>query len=99
MTTTTHAINRARQSIQLAIEALQQALERHRAGRGQESSLEQLTAFRETLMLMKEDLNSGCQGTVQAGMGRVVADSWSLHSELGNAVAKAEQDYRAVVET
>jgi hypothetical protein len=62
------------------------------------SSPQQVAMFRSELERMKRDLKSSADSSndkKSPGMGRVIADSWPLTSELGALIIAAEKAYES----
>lgn len=79
--------------------ALNEELERYRAGESTVGPLNQLTKVEATLGAIELAVQSGILPPPRdriSGVGRIITDSWPNDSELGNMVLAAEQAYRAL---
>jgi len=88
--------NKALHAIRVAKSAVDQELERHRAGAGTVSTPQQLASIKEQLDVWECEIVNGVIKPRQSrdrGMGHMISDSWPLGSPLGELVLKAEEIY------
>lgn len=79
--------------VRKALEELNVEIARHRAGEGRVSEPHQLERFRQQLVAMEKELQSGNLTGNHVGMGRAIVDSWSWDSPLSELLLAAEQQY------
>lgn len=83
-------------AVERALAAVTEELGRHAQGVGAISDIDQLLKMRSQLEEMQGQLSSGnlpSRDSRTRGLGRVIADSWPLGSELGEVILAAEQAY------
>ena len=84
-------------AVSTALSAIRDEIARHEEGRGEVSSIRQLTSFQDVLTSVAQRLEAGDvppRGGRYLGITRVVNDSWPLDSHLGELIARAEHRYR-----
>jgi hypothetical protein len=81
-----------------AMELLNQEIERLHRNMNVVGTPAQLATCKQQLQEMIRQLESDClppKNQRLFGMGHMIADSWPIDSELGDALLRAEQAYRA----
>ncbi len=95
-------MNRIQRTLELsnhALVLLEEEIRRHDQGTGTVGTLPQLLECKRQLREMITQVETGkvpSRAERLYGMGHMVADSWPLTTELGEALLAAEQAYRAL---
>ena len=88
---------RALTMINVALDLIGLEIERLAKDSLQDRSLIELEKIHQSVLSMKEDLESGSPSGEFFGVGRMIADSWPYDFDLGEKILAAEQAYRSVL--